>query len=193
MCMLGGGGGGGGGGCTTFTILSVICVLMSSREMSSLCWTLTTTVWTLSGTQAPSSRRYSTVTCGEGGGGGGGEKVRGGRREKREGERGRERDFLFNSSTCDRHCLHTVMIFMRSNFTISDCELQSVPDLCLGIGPDPGQSPIPAVLGHQLVHLVCQYNGEWHHLLRLISGIAIHQSLMEEREGALIYIRREPL
>ena len=31
----------------------------------------------------------------ERGGGGGGEKVRGGRREKREGERGRERDFLF--------------------------------------------------------------------------------------------------
>ena len=73
------------------------------------------------------------------------------------------------------------MIFMRFNFTISDCELQSVPDLCLGIGPDPGQSPIPAVPGHQLVHLVCQYNGEW-----LISGIAIHQSLMEEREGAHI-------
>jgi hypothetical protein len=49
----------------TLTIFSVIWDLISSREMSSLCWTLTTTVCTLTGTHAPSSRRYSTVTCQE--------------------------------------------------------------------------------------------------------------------------------
>ena len=50
----------------TLMIFSLIWALISSRETSSLCCTLTTTVWTLSGTHAPSSSLYSTVTC-EGG------------------------------------------------------------------------------------------------------------------------------
>ena len=55
--------------------------------------------------------------------------------------------------------------------------------LCLGIWPDPGQSSIPAVPGELLVHLVSQHDGQWHHLLRLISGIAIHETLCVWKGG----------
>ena len=59
----------------------------------------------------------------------------------------------------------------------------SLTHLCLGIWPDPGQSSIPAVHGELLVQFVSQHDGQWHHLLRLISGIAIHETLCVWKGG----------
>jgi len=49
-------------GMTTETTLSISCFRSSDVEISSECWTDTTTVWTRTGIQAPFSMRYSHVT-----------------------------------------------------------------------------------------------------------------------------------
>ena len=49
--------------------------------------------------------------------------------------------------------------------------------LGLRVRSDPWKGSIPAIVGHQPVHLVSQHDGKRHHLLSLVRGIPVHYSL----------------
>jgi hypothetical protein len=50
--------------------------------------------------------------------------------------------------------------------------------LGLRVRSDPWKGSIPAIVGHQPVHLVSQHDGKRHHLLSLVRGIPVHYSLV---------------